>query len=140
MKTQTSESRSISFASSGVIAFSSLTVTPFKTRRDRLGCSWAELGKRTADCSKTISRTECQQSAQAQPVHPFVTKTIIRLARSWAEVGICTADCPEQSTLPRTTSRPRRNRYNLLPLEKLTPRSVECTSTRSEMRNPERSG
>src|SRR3954465_5671954 len=40
---------------------------PFKTRMDRLGCSWAELGKRTADFSKAIIRTECQQSAQAQP-------------------------------------------------------------------------
>src|SRR3954469_5051322 len=38
---------------------------------DRLGCSWAELGRRTADCSKAISRTECQQSAQAQPAHPL---------------------------------------------------------------------
>src|SRR4051812_24293391 len=38
---------------------------------DRLGCSWAELGRRTADCSKAISHTEYQQSAQAQPVHPL---------------------------------------------------------------------
>src|ERR1041385_1921079 len=98
---------------------------------DRLGCSWAELGRCTADCFKAISRTECQQSAQAQPIHPSFTKTIIRLARSWAEVGICKADCPEQSTPPRTTSRPRRNRYNLLPLEKLTPMLVGGTSTRS---------
>src|SRR3954463_3164111 len=25
----------------------------------RLGCSWAELGRRTADCLRAISRTEC---------------------------------------------------------------------------------
>src|SRR3954468_7556695 len=37
----------------------------------RLGCSWAELGRRMADCSMTISYTECQQSAQAQPAHPL---------------------------------------------------------------------
>src|SRR3954451_16121253 len=35
----------------------------------RLGGSWAELGRSTADCSKAISYTECQQSAQAQPAH-----------------------------------------------------------------------
>src|SRR3954471_5696744 len=29
----------------------------------RLGCSWAELGRSMADCSKAISYTECQQSA-----------------------------------------------------------------------------
>src|SRR3954468_12133180 len=44
---------------------------PFKTRMDRLGCSWAELGRRMAGFSKAISRTECQQSAQAQPAHPL---------------------------------------------------------------------
>ena len=86
---------------------------------DRLGCSWAELGRRTTDCPKSISRTECQQSAQAQPGH-FITKTINRLACSWAEMSIDAADCLEQSTLPRATSRPRRNRYNYPPLEKLT--------------------
>src|SRR4051812_42627241 len=38
---------------------------------DRLGCRWAELGRRMADCFKAISRTKCQRSAQAQPVHPL---------------------------------------------------------------------
>src|ERR1041385_9451799 len=71
------------------------------------------------------------QSAQTQPVHPIAIKNTIRLARSWAEVGVSTADCLEQSTLPRATSRPRRNRCNLLPLERLTPRSVKVTGTRS---------
>src|ERR1041385_1037344 len=88
---------------------------------DRLGRSWAELGRGTADCSKAISRTECQQSAQAQSVHPSFTKMIVRLVRSWAEIGTWKADCPEQSTLPRTNSRPRRNRNNLLPLEEVAP-------------------
>src|ERR1041385_5261344 len=104
---------------------------PFKTRMDRLGRSWAELGRGTADCSKAISHTECQQSAQAQSIHLSFTKVNIRLVRSWAEVGICKADCPEQSTSPRTTSRPRRNRNNLLPLEKLTPTLVGGTHTGS---------
>src|SRR3954469_743262 len=40
----------------------------------RLGCCWAELGRRTPDCPQAIGRTECQQSAPAQSGQPSITK------------------------------------------------------------------
>src|SRR3954468_738514 len=87
----------------------------------RLGCSWAELGRRMADCSKAISHAECQQSAQAQPAHPLHQQGVQPIGPQLGRDGYWYGRFPEQSTSPRTTSRPRRSRHTL---EKLTPRSV----------------
>src|SRR3954468_3679697 len=60
---------------------------------------------------QATSRTDCQQSAEAQPAHPSITKAFNRLVSSWSEISTSTAYCPEQLTLPRASCRPRRSRH-----------------------------
>src|SRR3954463_4468 len=96
---------------------------PFKTRMDRLGYSWAELGRCRADCSKAISRTECQQSAQAQPIHPLHRQDDHPIGPQLGRDGHW------RGRFPRAIDPTNRHISPLL--EKLTPRPVGGPSTRS---------
>src|SRR3954467_6803698 len=60
----------------------------FKTKMGRLGCSWAELGRCTADCGRQPSVPIANSRPRRNRPILLRTKTISRLARSWAEFAL----------------------------------------------------
>src|SRR3954465_5646963 len=88
----------------------------------RLGGSWAELGRSTADCSKAVSYTECQRSAQAQLAHHLHRHGSYPIGPQLGRDGHWHGRLPRAIDLTSDPpSRPRRNRDTL---KKLTPRLV----------------
>src|SRR3954466_5168630 len=83
----------------------------FQDKDGPIGLLLGRAGQTYGRLPQANSRTDCQQSAQAQSAHPSNTKTIIRLVSSWAEMSAGMADCPWQSTLSRANCRPRRSRH-----------------------------
>src|SRR4051812_43994726 len=78
----------------------------FQDKDGPIGLQLGRAGQTYGRLPQATSRTDCQQSAQAQPALPSITKAFNRLVSSWSEISTSTADCPEQSTLPRASKRP----------------------------------
>src|ERR1041384_726361 len=60
----------------------------FKTKMGRLGCSWAELSRCTADCRRQPAMPIANSRPRRNRPILLSAKTISRLARSWAEIAL----------------------------------------------------
>ena len=103
---------------------------PFKTKMGRLGCSWAELSRCTADCRRQPAVPIANSRPRRNRPILLSTKTVSRLARSWAEIALAWPIAVGQSTVPRANSRPRRSRHTSSS-GKVDPGAVGGASTRS---------
>src|SRR3954462_2419177 len=60
----------------------------FKRKMGRLGCSWAELGRCTADCRRQPAVPIANSRPRRNQPILLRTMKISRLARSWAELAL----------------------------------------------------